>query len=752
MGQYSKAIITAAGQSLIARAIAGEAQLNITKAKTSDYKYPDDIDYKALTDMEGVKQVLEFPETKVLENDLIQTRVLFSNEEIKATYYIQNIGLYVNDGTKEVLFCIVTADIPDEMPQYNGVAATSYIYNIQNVVKDAETIHITVSPAGNATIQDVMDRVEGTGGDISETVIETLEPIDTKYPVPSAGESTKVFMGKVKKYIEDTKPLDADMTVYVSPTGSDTTGTGEHNSPFKTINYALSTIPKVLNGNLVTINLADGVYDEHVFIYGFTSGALKIQSITPDSINANCVIQSILVQYCYAFVDIHGVTMSELEATNAIGIEVSNNVSVSFVRINSVNSTKSCIVCSKSVIAVFNCELSNHKYAIYANDSKVRSRNNIGTGNSVALASTGGSVFTQEGMQPTGNVPYDVYEGSTIISPYGARIGTLSRDVTLYVATTGSDVTGTGTSGNPYKTITYALNTLPRDLGGYNSNINIAAGTYNEHLLLVGLGHTGTLLFTLAGNVTLNSITVRYSNVTIAGNDTMARSLTTQYILVAGSSSFNAYSNVYIATKGYYEDSGSKISIYVIQQSSAYISGNTTLTGNTDTAIAISNTSKAYFYATYGSGFGTGLSVSTGSQLTIYSNALSAILPTSIWTGGQIIHNNGTQISGMITSGLSCTWGTISGGYTRHGVLSGGVAMVTIQIVIINSIALSAGTEYLISGFPQPANDTGCTCSRPSLTANCYLRRSNNSILITPSATIVTGYGIAFNCTYLTNS
>uniref|UniRef100_UPI0006CF5383 hypothetical protein n=1 Tax=Clostridium sp. NkU-1 TaxID=1095009 RepID=UPI0006CF5383 len=108
MGQYNKAITTAAGENLIARAVAGEIQLDITKAKTSDYKYPDSTDFKALTDLQGVKQVMDYPETKVLSNilsnNLIQTRTLFSNEEIEKTYYIHNIGLYAMDGTQEVLF------------------------------------------------------------------------------------------------------------------------------------------------------------------------------------------------------------------------------------------------------------------------------------------------------------------------------------------------------------------------------------------------------------------------------------------------------------------------------------------------------------------------------------------------------------------------------------------------------------------------------------------------------------------------
>jgi len=203
MGQYKKAILTTVGEKLIAQALSGEIQLTITKAKTSNYVYPSDTDYKSLTDLQGVKQIVSDPVTTVQNDTMIQTRALFSNEEITSTYYIQNIGLYTMDGTQEVLFCIVTAETPDEMPQYNGVASTSYIYNIQNVVQDATELNIVVAPSGTATIQEVLERVDATGGDISETVIETLEATEDKYPVPAAGETAKVFMGKVTKFIND---------------------------------------------------------------------------------------------------------------------------------------------------------------------------------------------------------------------------------------------------------------------------------------------------------------------------------------------------------------------------------------------------------------------------------------------------------------------------------------------------------------------------------------------------------------------
>lgn len=48
-------------------------------------------------------------------------------------------------------------------------------------------------------------RPVASGGDISEMTVKTLETITTEFPVPVAGESTKTFLGKVKKFFEDTK-------------------------------------------------------------------------------------------------------------------------------------------------------------------------------------------------------------------------------------------------------------------------------------------------------------------------------------------------------------------------------------------------------------------------------------------------------------------------------------------------------------------------------------------------------------------
>lgn len=46
-------------------------------------------------------------------------------------------------------------------------------------------------------------KVGASGGDISETVISSLQSIATEFPIPNQGEQSNVFLGKVKKFIQD---------------------------------------------------------------------------------------------------------------------------------------------------------------------------------------------------------------------------------------------------------------------------------------------------------------------------------------------------------------------------------------------------------------------------------------------------------------------------------------------------------------------------------------------------------------------
>lgn len=528
MGQYNKAVLTAAGENLIARTLAGEIQLNITKAKTSNYIYPASTDFKSLTDMQGIKQTATDPVTAVYNDTMIQTRVLFSNEEIASTYYIHNIGLYAMNGTQEVLFCIVTAESPDEMPQYNGVASTSYIYNIQNVVQDAAQLNITVNPSGTATIQDVLERVDATGGNISETVIETLDTVEDKYPIPAAGESVKRFFGKVLTFLRNIRPLTSDITLYVSTIGSDILGDGTQSNPFKTIQHAIDILPKDLGGYSAYIIVSNGTYDEDLWISGFNSGLVNILSNSPESTNTDVAIKSVTSIFSDAYIKLSGLY-------------------------------------------------------IYGSNSN---------GASVTISAC-----------KMASILYTLMDSSSPMGIFGQVCETLRINTCTISNKTNTAISYSDASG-------YVLG-----VSGTNNSVGITSGGCSVvHLI-----------------------------------------------------------NIYITA--------------------------TTL---------------------------------------LYQS-----------TGGMFINQNGTQISDLISSGLTCTWGTISGGYFRHGNING-FAMVTIQILITVTSALSSGTQYVINGFPIASvnADFGVASSLPSQMPSCYFSASLGRVAFTLTGGVGVGSKLAFSCTY----
>lgn len=80
------------------------------------------------------------------------------------------------------------------------------------------------------------------------------------------GDNLKIdtAYGALREYIEQRE----DLMLYVSPTGSDTTGDGSESNPYRTLQYAVSESRKynVLRGT--SIILAPGTYSENVSLYG----------------------------------------------------------------------------------------------------------------------------------------------------------------------------------------------------------------------------------------------------------------------------------------------------------------------------------------------------------------------------------------------------------------------------------------------------------------------------------------------------
>lgn len=139
---------------------------------------------------------------------MLQVSSRFDNSQVTGAYFIQTIGLFAKLGDGDpVLFEVAQAITPDEMPAQSAVAPSAFVYNMQVTIQQASQLTVTVNPAGTATVQDILTlnatKVDIDGGDISNTIAATFEASNASWPIPAAGETIKVILGKIVKYFTD---------------------------------------------------------------------------------------------------------------------------------------------------------------------------------------------------------------------------------------------------------------------------------------------------------------------------------------------------------------------------------------------------------------------------------------------------------------------------------------------------------------------------------------------------------------------
>ena len=157
MGVYKKQVITDQGNNLIARAVAGEARIQFSHVRISSYVYPSGTDFTQLSELQDIQQTVIPADVRTVGDSLIMVRSMFGNENVLKAYLIENVAVYASDGETEVLFSISQASEPDQMPVYNGVAPSAFIFDIQLTIEQASSIALEINPAGTVTIRDLMD-------------------------------------------------------------------------------------------------------------------------------------------------------------------------------------------------------------------------------------------------------------------------------------------------------------------------------------------------------------------------------------------------------------------------------------------------------------------------------------------------------------------------------------------------------------------------------------------------------------------
>ena len=221
---------------------------------------------------------------------------------------------------------------------------------------------------------------------------------------------------------------------------------------------------------------------------------------------------------------------------------------------------------------------------------------------------------------------------------------TLTENVTVYVSTSGSDVTGTGTSSAPYATIQKAINELPKCLGGYHAQIDIAAGTYEERVTIDGF-YGGRLTV----GVSDRTVTVRGVSVMSSDGVRLNISHITHSANFAGTLLYADYgSNVTLLTPLTFRGEGASVSGISAARGSFINSPGIT--------VAMLNFASACVYATSGSRIviGTingnsntsyGLRAELGGVISYATKNLTATAGDSTATGGRILTSGGTALA-----------------------------------------------------------------------------------------------------------
>ena len=204
MGKYNGAVITTAGEGVIAQALQG-TKLTWTKMRTSSVAVSTS-SIKGLTALTGVEQTANITNASVYSNSIVQVSARFSNTGIATAYLIRTVGIYGQlAGGSETLIAVMTAVTPDEMPVQDADAPSAFIFTNHLTVQDAASITMDVNDTGTATVADLELKVDKAGGDVSNTVISTATASSAAYPIPAAGDSIKIILGKIRKFFTDIK-------------------------------------------------------------------------------------------------------------------------------------------------------------------------------------------------------------------------------------------------------------------------------------------------------------------------------------------------------------------------------------------------------------------------------------------------------------------------------------------------------------------------------------------------------------------
>ncbi len=160
MSQFSKLVVTQAGQELISGMLSGNVgSLRFTKISISAAEY-DLSGLEKLTALSDVRQTSLISHTERSGESDITVEAALTNEQLSEGYYIRAIGLFAENPNSadggEILFAVTVEQSGNcYMPPFNGITVSGAVVKLIVAVGNAESISIETNSAAVATVADI---------------------------------------------------------------------------------------------------------------------------------------------------------------------------------------------------------------------------------------------------------------------------------------------------------------------------------------------------------------------------------------------------------------------------------------------------------------------------------------------------------------------------------------------------------------------------------------------------------------------
>lgn len=214
----------------------------------------------------------------------------------------------------------------------------------------------------------------------------------------------------------------------------------------------------------------------------------------------------------------------------------------------------------------------------------------------------------------------------------------LNESKTLYVSTAGSDALGDGSAANPYATITRAISTIPKNQNGFDVKINIAAGTYNEDVI-ISWSFGGMVVLSGEANATVTIRSLRVWQNAVVRIENIDLYLT-------GMADGNAISvtNAKLMCLGRVFTTGAVSNGVYLNHNAYAMFADLSVSNTTYAAVYTVNTSRFFAISISGDGnIANGLLAVYGSKIAYNTMALTSAVQSAALAGGRIY--SGAQVA-----------------------------------------------------------------------------------------------------------